>query len=334
MTSMSFALVPLPSEQPASVRGSVGSVTRFLTLLLGGALVTACANEPSGFQRIQVEPARPKVLLIGIDGVRPDVMAEVPTPNLDTLARVGLFIDDAQTTTPSVSGPAWSSMLTGVWPAKHGVTNNEFTAKRYDEFPDFLTRIEQVRPDLSTAAIADWMPLVRAEEGIATISDAVDVKHALDGYELGWAEADGRAVALAIELLTGADPDALFVYLGNPDETSHEHESIGEEYRAAIALADQHVGEIVAAVRARASFASEDWLILCSTDHGRRPDGGHGADSPEEMTIFVISSGAESATAPIPRDAVVVDVAATALTHLGVAIQPEWELDGRSLLGH
>ena len=57
--------------------------------------------------------------------------------------------------TPSVSGPAWSSMLTGVWPAKHGVTNNKFTGKRYDEFPDFLTRIEQVRPDLSTAAIAE-----------------------------------------------------------------------------------------------------------------------------------------------------------------------------------
>ena len=54
--------------------------------------------------------------------------------------------------------------------------------------------------------------------------------------------------------------------------------------------------------------------------------------SPEEITIFVIASGAASATAPIPSDAVIVDVAATALTHLGVAIQPEWELDGRSLL--
>ena len=91
-------------------------------------------------------------------------MAEVPTPTLDTLAKEGLFIDDARTTTPSVSGPAWSSMLTGVWPEKHRVTNNEFTGKRYDEFPDFLTRIEQVRPDRSTAAIADWLPLVRAEE--------------------------------------------------------------------------------------------------------------------------------------------------------------------------
>ena len=315
----------------APVRVGVSSVRRFLALLVG-VLVAGCAYEPSGSGPAQAEPAKSKVLLIGIDGVRPDVMAEVPTPNLDALAGGGRFITDAQTTTPSVSGPAWSSMLTGVWPDKHGVTDNEFTGKRYDEFPDFLTRIEQVRPELATVAIADWMPLVRAEEGSATISDAVDVKHALDGYQLGWAEADGRAAALAVELLTRSDPDALFVYLGHADEASHEHDSIGEEYRAAIALADRQVGEIVAAVRARASFASEDWLILCSTDHGRRADGGHGGDSPEEMTIFVIASGAGSATAPIPNGVGIVDVAVTALTHLGLAIEPEWELDGKSLL--
>ena len=154
--------------EPGNLRRAfnrVPSVTQLLTLL-GGALLTACVDAPSGVERVQAELRTPKVLLIGIDGVRPDGMAEVSTPNLDALAREGLFIDNARTTTPSVSGPAWSSMLTGVWPEKHGVTNNEFTGKRYKEFPDFLTRIEQVRPDLSTAVIADWMPLMRAEEGI------------------------------------------------------------------------------------------------------------------------------------------------------------------------
>ena len=129
----------------APVRVGVSSVSRFLALLVG-VLVTGCACEPSGSGPVQAEPAKSKVLLIGIDGVRPDVMAEVPTPNLDALAGGGRFITDAQTTTPSVSGPAWSSMLTGVWPDKHGVTDNEFTGKRYDEFPDFLTRIEQGAP--------------------------------------------------------------------------------------------------------------------------------------------------------------------------------------------
>jgi len=71
--------------------------------------------------------------------------------------------------------------------------------KRYDEYPDFLTRIEQLRPELNTFAVADWMPLVSSEGGGPVISDSVDEKDILDGYELGWPEADARSVELAVD---------------------------------------------------------------------------------------------------------------------------------------
>jgi len=297
-----------------------------------GLLLVAACGAPAPPERGEptTETVRtPKVLVIGIDGVRPDVLAEVPTPNLDALAAEGSFTDHARTGLPSVSGPGWSSLLLGVWPEKHGVTNNEFTGKRYDRYPDFLTRVEEVHPELATFAVADWTPLVRADDGMATISDRIDVKEVLDGYELGWAEADTRSVELAVEHLRTADPDALFVYLGNPDESSHEHESIGLEYREAIALADRHVGRLVTAVRARPSWDHEDWLILVSTDHGRRADGGHGGDSPEERTIFYLASGSSTEVGR-PTDTVqIVDVAVTALAHLGIPLDPAWELDGK-----
>ncbi|NIP93119.1 MAG: alkaline phosphatase family protein, partial [Akkermansiaceae bacterium] len=50
---------------------------------------------------------------IGIDGVRPDVLAKVETPNLDSLAARGTFTGQAQTGSPTVSGPGWSSFLVG-----------------------------------------------------------------------------------------------------------------------------------------------------------------------------------------------------------------------------
>lgn len=298
-----------------------------LVVLSAAGLVIACA--PGDTADVPLEAPRPKVLVIGLDGVRPDVLAEVPTPNIDALISDGFFADDARTGLPSVSGPGWSSLLNGVWPEKHGVTNNDFTGKRYDEYPDFLTRIEQVRPELNTFAVADWLPLVQAEDGMPTISSAVNVRHILDGYEHGWAEADSMSTDLAVAHLRSADPDAMFVYLGNPDETSHHFGSIGAEYREAIARADAEVGRLVDAVRSRATYGEEDWLVVMSTDHGRTEDGGHGGDTPEERTIFVLVSGPSAVKGTASEPTFVVDVSVTALAHLGIAIDPAWNLDGR-----
>lgn len=272
----------------------------------------------------------PKVLIIGIDGVRPDVLADVPTPHIDRLIATGSFSDSALTGLPTISGPGWSSMLIGVRPAKHGVLNNDFTTNRYAAYPDLFSRIEQVRPALETYAVADWLPLVSTDAGGPLIGRADSVV-VLNGYDLGWPEADSIAATLAAAYLREADPDLAFVYLGNPDETSHHDESIGEGYRAAIALADRHVGWLIAALRSRPTYGAEDWLVLVSTDHGRRADGGHGGESPEERIIFYLASGP---SAHVGRPGVtpnVQDVAVTAYAHLGIAIDPVWGLDGRAV---
>ena len=63
-------------------------------------------------------------------------------------------------------------------------------------------------------------------------------------------------------------------------------------------------------------------------DHGRRADGGHGGDSPMEMTTFILVSGPGAAIGTPSQDTFIVDVAVTALTHLGIEIDPAWGLDG------
>ena len=272
--------------------------------------------------------ARPKVLLIGIDGVRVDVLREVPTPNLDALAAAGFFSEEARNVRPTVSGPCWSSMLIGVGPEKHGVLNNDFSTNRYEEYPDFLTRIEEVRPELRTFAAVDWLPLGTEVDGGPLLSDEVERKAIVDGYELGWLEADSVSVMATAEELRTGDSDALFVYLGAPDEISHNIGGIGEEYHAAIATADGHVGRLVEAVKARPTFAGENWLILVSTDHGRTDEGGHGGDSPEETTVFFLASGPGVLQGPATGSPSILDVPVTALAHLGIAIDPGWGLDG------
>jgi arylsulfatase A-like enzyme len=293
-----------------------------LAALVFGCLLGGCARPEA--------PLTPKVLVIGIDGVRPDVLAEVDTPHLDALAADGLYSDQARTGSPTVSGPGWSSFLIGVTPDKHGVVSNDFTGNAYERYPDFLTRLERVDPAFSTLAVVDWRPLGDTVDGGPVISAAVDSLVLLDGYEVGWLAADYFAGDIAASLLATSDVDAAFVYLGAPDEVSHETGSIGEEYRSAIAASDGIVGTLIGAVQARPTFAEEDWLVIVSSDHGRRDDGGHGGESPEEKTIPFLVSGT-AVTRAFTDTPAIADVAVTALVHLGLELDAAWGLDGRPM---
>lgn len=270
-----------------------------------------------------------KVLVIGLDGVRPDILAETETPNIDALITVGAYSDSVTTKAQTISGSGWSSMLTGVWPEKHGVVSNDFTTSDYADYPDFLTRLELVDRDFNTFAVVDWPPLGGPESGGPLISDTVDLKIMFDGEEAGYHVADSLSVAAAVRYIENQDPDAGFVYIGEPDVAAHEYGARSPEYRASIATADAQVGALLGAIRNRPTFAEEDWLVLISTDHGHKDEGGHGGTTPEETTVFYLADGPSVSPGGPDFDPNIVDVAVTALAHLGVAIDPSWRLDGK-----
>jgi predicted AlkP superfamily pyrophosphatase or phosphodiesterase len=219
--------------------------------------------------------------------------------------------------------------LTGVWPEKHGVLSNDFSSNRYAEFPDVFTLVESARPELNTFAVADWLPLVAEQDGGPLIGPAVDERVVFNGYDDGWLEADSLSVDAAILAVSEGDPDFLFVYAGSPDEISHHIGGIGLEYRESIATADRHLGRLLQAIEGRATYGEEDWLILVTTDHGRTEAGGHGGETPEETTIFYLASGSSAGRGALEGSPGTVDLVATALAHLGVPLDPSWELDGQ-----
>ena len=274
-------------------------------------------------------PSVKRVLVIGIDGVRADILAEATTPVMDSLIAAGAFTTSARNVLPTISGPNWSSMMTGVIPDKHGVHSNNLSSNAYGEFPDFLTRLERIDHSFETIAIVDWPPLGSTAAGGPLFGDSVDSRILVNGNELDYVMADSFVMREAVRALEMQDPHAMVVYLGNVDVVGHEHGSLSPEYRASIETADAQVGAILAALRARPTYVQEDWLLLMSTDHGRRDDGGHGGESELERTIFYLASG-PSAVAIAPDAAVtLLDVAVTAMVHLGVVIDPSWRLDGK-----
>lgn len=270
--------------------------------------------------------ARRRVLVIGVDGVRPDALQAARAPNVRRLARTGTVSWDAEVTDITLSGPSWSALLTGVGVAKHGVVDNAFEDHALDRWPTIFERARRARPDAWLAAFVAWRPLQR----FVLTTEILD--------RSAWRRDDDRVVAEATAALRRKDPLLTFVHLDGVDAAGHKH-GYGPDnprYMRAIAAADARVGELLRAVKRRKTRAAEDWLIVVTTDHGGTGYG-HKDDLPTNRRVFVIAHGLGPAgsvfTAATPR---LTDVAPTVLTWLGVPFAAAGEgddaLDGHALV--
>ena len=126
------------------------------------------------------------------------------------------------------------------------------------------------------------------------------------------------------------------MYLGAVDETAHLVGSATPDYRNSIDLADKRLGVLLNAIRDRATYGMERWTVIVTTDHGQQDLASpspfsHGGPSDLERTSFMFAAGPGVAQGS-SRVAGVVDVAPTVLHQLGLAVQPGWNLDGRSFV--
>lgn len=257
-----------------------------------------------------------KVLIIGIDGCRPDVLKEAQTPEIDKLIGNGAYSFEAKTDPISSSGICWTGMLTGVWHEKHHVISNAYKNPNVKEYPHFFRRIKESSPELKTYSIVNWHPIHKIlQEGDADV---------IESYS-----PDKKVTKRVVEVLSKENPDVVFVQLDDVDHAGHAHDYLidSPKYVKAIRKADGQVGKMVKAIEMRSTYKNEDWLIIVSTDHGGS-NFTHGKDIPEHTTIFYIASGNATKKGEI-YDVNVVDVCTTALAHLGVKIEAEWNLDGK-----
>src|SRR6218665_944974 len=156
----------------------------FLTLLLVCSL-----NVFAGGQKR-------KVLIIGVDGTRADCLQMANTPNIDSLVATGFYTFNAWQIDITISGPSWSSIMTGVYHEKHGVTGNSYSNSHYDDYPYFPKHAKEIKPNLKCVQYTEWAPM----------SDYVYN----DGWDLKLKGPDGNTIATgnaAIDILSAPDLD-------------------------------------------------------------------------------------------------------------------------------
>jgi predicted AlkP superfamily pyrophosphatase or phosphodiesterase len=232
------------------------------------------------------------VLVIGVDGVRFDLLGPELTPVIWGFTDSGFLgpvpIDE---TTPTWSGPCWATIATGTGVDKHGITSNDLTGHRLAEHPDFVT--VATRAGVPTLlAVSGWPPLAMAEDGGPLFAEAGrrEFVPAAETSLAAWDAADEAVTKLAASILAGEGPRLSFVYLGAVDVVGHVL-GAGSAYREAARAADQRVGRLLAAVRSRPSVADEAWTTVVVTDHGHLDRGGHGGREPEVATAWAAAAG-------------------------------------------
>jgi len=224
----------------------------------------------------QEAPLTKKILLIGMDGCRADALGIANTPVLDQVIAEGYSCMDARTIVPTMSGPGWASMLTGVWYTKHHVNGNLFIGNKLNEFVHFFNHIEEHNPSLQTISISHWGPINEK------IIDKVDHKSS--------PKSDYTVAKQAVQLLENKNPDAVFLHFDDIDHAGHfsGFNPKNKKYIAEIEKIDSLIGQVLTALRARKTFDKEDWLILISPDHGGI-NRSHGGGSQVERTTFILA---------------------------------------------
>jgi predicted AlkP superfamily pyrophosphatase or phosphodiesterase len=200
----------------------------------------------------------PRVLIVSIDGLRPDMALRAKTPTIHALMEQGSFSFWARTTPLAITLPSHTSMLTGVIPRKHEIEWNKDLPLKEPVYPMFPTLFEVAHKHGYTTGMAagkskfttlakpgtlDWQWI--AEQTKSEDPDVAD-----------------HAVAIIKE----HQPQVMFVHFPSTDNVGHAKGWGTHEQLETVGKADEQLARVLAAldeVKLR-----DKTFIIVTADHG------------------------------------------------------------------
>ncbi len=260
------------------------------------------------------QPVVRRIVVVSIDGARPDALSAARTPTISRLWKRGAYSFRAQTVSPSRTLPAHASMLTGLTPKRHGMVKNEWKPGQPTIAVETVFTLADAH-GLNTA-------MVVAKPKLAFLKKSESPRH----VKIISAPAP-EVASWAAWVLASKRPHLFFIHFADPNRQGHRYGWMTAPYFDALSRVDQGVGILLQALE-KSELLSETVLIL-TADHG-----GHGkthrTELPEDMTIPWIAFGPGIREGyEIPDNIVTTDTAATILNILNLPIPDGWE--GRPL---
>ena len=248
-----------------------------------------------------------KTVLILIDGMRSDAIAQCGEPWAQKLIADSASCLEARTVMPSVTLPCHMSLFYSVDVERHGVTTNFFSpmVRPLDGLIECLSKEGK-----KSAFFYTW-------EHLRDLTRPGGLAYSLLINMFENPDPDDQVTDAAIAYIQKIRPDFVFLYLGDTDEAGHDFGWMGEKYLDTVANAWRCVRRVRETI-------PEEYNIIVTADHGGH-DRTHGTDLPEDMTIPVICNGPAFPAGTVLKQASIKDIAPTIARLAGVAAPKTWE---------
>lgn len=274
-----------------------------------------------------------KLLIIGLDGCRADVINKKYAPTLDSIIylRNTAYSYRMKNEKYTMSAPNWSSMLTGVHCNKHKAkTNNAFFKGDFTKYPHFFKYLKDEFPNIKTASYPTWMDInkyiVNGFSDFAPVEKNDLEDTIVENKTLEWLNVSNDSIY-----------DAIFIHLEDIDHNGHltKFSPKNINYTNAVSRKDAFIKNVFEAIELRKEKYKEDWLVIISTDHGGRrtsTNNGHsvGLLNLKIRRVPLIMNGNKVIQGKL-KNPHTIDIAYSCLHFFNVEIKKEWKLQGKSV---
>ena len=277
-------------------------VVLILAMLLAGGVLRA------------QEKSSPLLVMISIDGLRPDYVTAADArgakvPNLRRFLQEGAYAEGVTGVVPTVTYPSHTTLVTGVWPATHGILANTTFDPLQKNFQGWYWYSEDIRaatlwdtaaqggrstasiqwpvtvgakitwniPEFWRAGTPDDAKLLRAVSTHGLLEEAAGEIGEYHGGIDASAEGDEVRGKYAVWLLEKKRPGLLTLHLTALDHIEHETGVFSAESIATIERLDGVIGKVREAAE---HVAPGRAIVAVVSDHGF-------ANYDQELNLFV-----------------------------------------------
>lgn len=267
--------------------GSFSKSAKYMVLQYAGVLATAL------FSACGLYAQKPHVLMISLDGMKPEYVTHAEEHNLKlpVLRRFltdGTYAEGVMGVIPTVTYPSHTTMVTGVWPAEHGIYANTVFDPLQQHPGEWFWYFREIKAPtlyeaadkagLTTAAVG-WPVTVGApidyliaeysqsEKTAVPAGDLVrpeGLKKSIHVNVSDNASGDEKTTQWSIGIINTYNPNFALIHLSMLDHQEHEHGPFSTEADKAVEEFDKQVGELIDAELKKNPNAK----IVVVSDHG------------------------------------------------------------------